>query len=115
VGRVAGERVTTRNPNTGRAGPPVPRARYEALRDAILTTAPAREPGVTFTELLRAVKPLLPAGPFQGVSVNWYFTVVKLDLEARGLLRRVGARPHRLIRGAPLARPPGALHAQDRS
>jgi hypothetical protein len=100
MGRKASERVATRNPNTGRPGPRIARERYEPLRSAILRTAPARESGLTFGELLRGVKPLLPAAPFRGASVSWYFTVVKLDLEARGLLRRVGERPHRLIQGA---------------
>jgi len=33
---------------------------------------------------------------FEG-SVSWYFTTVKLDLEARGILERVpGERPQRI-------------------
>lgn len=101
MAKAAQVRVDTRNPNTGRSGPRIAQSRYDPLRRAILAAVPTGGPGVTFGELFRLVRCRLPAAPFRGASVQWYFTVVKLDLEARGLLRRVGDRPHRLLRGGP--------------
>ncbi len=77
--------VQTLHPDPSKQGVRISRAKYDLVRSAILTFLRARG-ALTFTELGRLVEDaLLPT--FDG-SVMWYYTTVKLDLEARGELRR---------------------------
>ena len=64
------------------------KAKYDLIRSAILSTLDEKQE-MTFMNLSRAVEEQVN-GNFEG-SVTWYVTTVKLDLEARGLLKRV---PH---------------------
>lgn len=94
------DRVQTLHPEPGKSAPRIPRSKYDAVRRAILDAVPAGEPGLAFAELPGAVREALSAEALRSLgSVNWHTTVVKLDLEARGELRRIrGARPQRLVR-----------------
>ena len=65
--------------------------KYEIIRKAILSTL-RTEKEMTFMKLSRAVEKQVN-GDFEG-SVTWYVTTVKLDLEARGQVKRVpNSRP----------------------
>ena len=88
------ETIQTLHPDPLKRGVRIHREKYELVRSAILTFLHARGPQ-TFSDLARLVEDaLLPT--FDG-SVMWYYTTVKLDLEARGELRRLnGSRPQRL-------------------
>ncbi len=87
------------NVNTGRSDGTIDREKYEAMKNARLEVIPEGEEGVLFGELAERVKPLLPEKVFEGASIGWYTTTVKLDLEARGLIERVPkASPQRLRR-----------------
>ena len=91
--------VATRNPARGKKGPRIDAARYDAMKKALLAVIPKRGEGVSFSDLERLVRARLPRETFAGASVPWYATNVKLDLEARGLVRRVaGSGPQRLLR-----------------
>lgn len=69
----------------------ISREKYEIICEAILSTLRAQKQ-MTFMNLSRAVEKEVN-GTFEG-SVMWYVTTVKLDLEARGLVKRVpGSRP----------------------
>jgi hypothetical protein len=94
------ERVQLRHPEQGKAAPRIERRKYEMLKRTILKVVPRKEPGLPFARLATAVSRHLSRAERAGLgSVPWYATVVKLDLEARGFLRRVpGAGPQRLIR-----------------
>jgi hypothetical protein len=66
-------------------------AKYQAVHEAI-TQNLRRHGSLTFTQLGALVEEQLQAA-FTG-SVTWYYTTVKLDMEARGELRRVpNSRP----------------------
>ena len=72
---------------------------YEAVREAILDAVAGEVPGLRFVDLSREVERRAPKGLFENASVGWYTTTVKLDLEARGLIKRVpGVSPQRLVR-----------------
>jgi len=72
-------------------GVKISREKYEIIRDAILS-ALHKQNEITFMNLSRAVEKEVN-GNFEG-SVTWYVTTVKLDLEARGLIKRVpNSRP----------------------
>jgi uncharacterized protein DUF6958 len=63
----------------------ISREKYEIIRQAILSTLHAQKE-MTFMKLSRAVEKEMN-GDFEG-SVMWYVTTVKLDLEARGEIKR---------------------------
>ncbi len=87
------ERIMTLHPD-GKQGVNIEKEKYEAMRQAIVTALQAQQPQ-TFSGLEQAVSTQL-AGNFDG-SVSWYFTTVKLDLEARNILVRVpGTRPQQI-------------------
>ena len=62
------------------------------------TPFPALEPGLAFGDLSGEVERRLPAPLFESASVARYTVTVKLDLEARGLIKRLpGSGPQRLV------------------
>ena len=85
---------------TGAGGVNIDRQKYDAMKKALLKVITARKEGTAFQALPSLVKPLLPGLGFPAkASVGWYVTVVKLDLEARGLIERVARiKPQRLRR-----------------
>ena len=69
----------------------IDRKKYEIIRKAILSTLQTQKE-MTFKNLSREVEKEVN-GNFEG-SVLWYVTTVKLDLEARGEVKRVpNSRP----------------------
>jgi hypothetical protein len=71
------------------------KAKYEIIRKAILSTLNTQKE-MTFMNLSRAVEKEVN-GNFEG-SVTWYVTTVKLDLEARGQIKRVPNSRPQLVR-----------------
>jgi hypothetical protein len=91
-----GEKIQTLNPDPGKKGVRIDRAKYDTMREAILAALAEREPQ-TFYELLHSIEPGLQ-GRFEG-SIGWYYTSVKLDLEARGEIARIaGTSPQQIRR-----------------
>jgi hypothetical protein len=69
----------------------ISKQKYEIIRNAILCVLQTHKE-ITFMNLSRAVEKEVN-GNFEG-SVTWYVTTVKLDLEARGKVKRVpNSRP----------------------
>ena len=69
----------------------ISKEKYEIIRKAILSTLHAQKE-ISFMKLSRAVEKQV-GDSFHG-SVMWYVTTVKLDLEARGAIKRVpNSRP----------------------
>ena len=96
------ERILTLHPEEGKQGVNIERAKYDAVRAAILAdidAAEERERGVLLQGMGGRIEPGLPAGlfPDDGKGITWYVMAVKQDLEARGDIEQVpGARPQRL-------------------
>ena len=74
------------HPDPVKQGVRIDKTKYETMRTAIIDVLKAYG-RMTFMELNALVEEKLN-GSFDG-SVSWYFTTVKLDLEARGEVRRV--------------------------
>ncbi len=92
---MAKDKILTKHPK-GKQGVNISRAKYDAVREAILEALAEREPQ-QFRELQAAVEERL-AGNFEG-SIGWYYTTVKLDLEAREEIERIpGSSPQELRR-----------------
>jgi hypothetical protein len=79
------ETIKTLHPDK-KQGVKISKAKYDVIREAILS-AMNEQQEMTFMNLSRAVEKEVN-GNFEG-SVTWYVTTVKLDLEARGVLKRV--------------------------
>jgi hypothetical protein len=72
----------------------ISKEKYDLIRNAILCTLQTQKE-ISFMNLSRAVEKQVGAS-FNG-SVTWYVTTVKLDLEARGEIKRVpNSRPQLL-------------------
>jgi len=83
------ERIMTQHPQ-GKSGVNIEKAKYDAMRRALLKVIPRTKGGVRFGDLGDLVLDHLDAGAFpKGKSVLWYVTTVKQDLEARGLVEQV--------------------------
>ena len=78
-------KVMTLHPE-GKSGVNISRAKYDQMRDTILSVLDERHQ-MTSSDLGAEVASRLE-GQFEG-SISWYYTTVKLDLEARGLVERV--------------------------
>ena len=90
------EKIMTQHPE-GKQGVNIDKAKYDAVRGAILSVLDEHE-DYAFADLLDSVSERLP--DFEG-SVGWYATTVKLDLEARGEIERLpDVSPQRLRRKA---------------
>ncbi|KQU74723.1 hypothetical protein ASC75_20340 [Aminobacter sp. DSM 101952] len=77
----------------------VDKAKYTAMRDALLAVLPAKTPGLTVAEAKAALLPLLPQELFPGGDkAGWWLKAAQLDLEARGVVSREATKPLRLYR-----------------
>lgn len=92
------ERVSCQTPSAGKQSASIQRWKYDTVRRAILQAVSGTGDGLAFKDLPGEVARALSAEERSRLgSVSWYTTVVKLDLEVKGELRRVpGARPQRL-------------------
>lgn len=90
-----GDRIETQHPDPNKRGVNIERGKYNAVQAAIVD-ALRMNGEMNNTDLLKAVEERLGAR-FDG-SVSWYYTTVNLDLEARGLLERVGRSNPKRIR-----------------
>jgi L-asparaginase II len=93
-------RIQLRNPIAGKKGGRIPRGQYVIARRAALATLPAKAPGMTLGDFrAKMAKRLLRAkGWDPSLSASWYTMAVKLDLEARGEIKRSSGSPQRLVR-----------------
>ena len=76
-------------------GANISREKYETIHKAILCVLQEKKE-ITFMKLSRAVEKEVN-GNFDG-SVMWYVTTVKLDMEARGEIKRVPNSRPQLVR-----------------
>ncbi len=73
--------------------------KYNAMKAAMLAVLPAEAPGLTPAQIKHAILPRLPQDLFPGGDkAGWWIKCVQLDLEAKGVLKRV-EKPVRLYRG----------------
>ena len=88
------EKVMTLHPD-GKSGVNISRAKYDQIRETIVSVLGERGE-MTFTDLGAEMSNRLE-GRFEG-SISWYYTTVKLDLEARGVIERIDGRSSQRIR-----------------
>ena len=80
------DKIEIENVNTPGRTERVDRAKYVAMRDALLAVLPSEAPGLTVADAKEALLPLLPDSLFpQGKTAGWWLKAVQLDLEAKGV------------------------------
>jgi hypothetical protein len=95
------DRIQLRHPDASKKTATIASDSYAVARRTILALVPAEEPGITLNDYLAAVAAQLPKakGWDPSLSASWYAMAMKLDLEARGELKRINTRPpQRLVR-----------------
>jgi hypothetical protein len=96
------DRIEIENVNTPGRTQRVDRAKYDAMRSALLAVLPDAPPGMTVPEARAALLPLLPEPLFPaGATAGWWLKAVQLDLEAKQVIRRAPSRPVQLFRVVP--------------
>ena len=88
------ETIRTLHPDK-KQGVNISKEKYEIIRKAIFSTLKQNKE-MAFMKLARAVEKEMN-GNFDG-SVTWYVTTVKLDMEARGEVKRVPNSRPQLVR-----------------
>lgn len=79
----------------------VNRAKYMAMREALLPVLPTDAPGVTVAEAKVALLKHLSQELFPGgEKAGWWLKAVQLDLEAKSIIARGATKPVRLYRTA---------------
>lgn len=77
----------------------VDRAKYLAMRDALLSVLPESPPGLTAQEAKQQLLPLLRQTLFPGgEKAGWWQKAAQLDLEAKGQIVRQNSKPLRFHR-----------------
>ncbi|WP_269932724.1 DUF6958 family protein [Aminobacter sp. HY435] len=95
----AGDKIEIRNVISPGHVVRVDKAKYTAMRDALLAVLPAKAPGLTVADAKASVLPLLPEALFPGgEKAGWWLKAAQLDLEAQGIVRREPTKPLRLHR-----------------
>ena len=96
------EKVICETPTPGKSPVRIDQWKYREIADAILGVLPTEGEGVPFKELPGMVAAVIGNDARARLgSISWYTTTVKLDLEVKGKVRRVGnSGPQRLLRCA---------------
>ncbi|WP_299701583.1 hypothetical protein [uncultured Tateyamaria sp.] len=77
----------------------VNRAKYTAMREALLPVLPTDAPGITVADAKTALLKHLSQELFPGgEKAGWWLKAVQLDLEAKGIIARGTTKPVRLYR-----------------
>lgn len=90
------EKIAVENINTPGRTTNVDKAKYLAMKHAMLARLPKAAPGLTAQEAKDALMPLLPEDLFPGGATSgWWLKCVQLDLEAKGIVVREPTKPLR--------------------
>jgi len=97
--RMSQEKIAVQNINAPDHIVNVRADKYTDMRAALMRVLPSNAPGLTFTEIKDAVKPLLDQALFpEGATCGWWAKCVQLDLEAKGVLQRNDTSPLRFYK-----------------
>lgn len=88
------DKILTKHPQ-GKSGKNIDQDKYDTIKAAIFEIL-KKEKEVNFTELGKKVRSKV-GKTFPG-AVMWYYTTVKLDLEARGVLARRDLNGKQMVR-----------------
>lgn len=89
------KKIKTLHPDPKKKGVSIDKDKYDVIKETILETL-EREGEMTFKNLFHTVEKKL-LHTFEG-SIGWYYTTVKLDLEARDILERLPDKKQQHLR-----------------
>ncbi len=90
----ADDKIEIENINTPGRTERVSRAKYEAMRKALLKILPDTPPGLKVADAKVALLPHLDTVLFPaGSTAGWWLKAVQLDLEAKGKVMRAVGKP----------------------
>ena len=95
--------IQLRHPDPTKRNARIASDAYAVARRTVLAVVPVSEPGITLPAYLDEMAAKLPTaeGWDRSLSPRWYAMAMKLDLEARGELKRINRKPpQRLVRTA---------------
>lgn len=68
--------------------------KYAATKQALLAVLPRTSPGLTQKQMMDAIKTKIDQKLFPGgAKSGWWTKTVQLDLEAKGIVRRINGKP----------------------
>lgn len=85
------EQIQILHPQIGKTNKRISLEKYLVIKENILSILSIKEP--THTELMEAIYENLKV-TFEG-GIQWYGEIVKLDLEAMGIIERTGSKPEK--------------------
>ncbi len=93
------EKVICQTPTEGKKPTRIHKWKYESVKRAILKAIPKESSGILFKDLAQEVAANLSAEEKNELgSIGWYTTCVKLDLEVKGIIKRIpNSSPQKLI------------------
>jgi len=72
----------------------VDRAKFEAMKAALLAVLPKGAPGLSIKQAKEKLLPLLPQDLFPGGDkAGWWLKAAQLDQEAKGVIARESTKP----------------------
>jgi hypothetical protein len=83
--------IQTLHPQPGKTNKRIVLSKYNAIKENLLAILAKKE--LTHTELMEVLYSRVKDS-FEG-GVQWYGETVKLDLEARNIIERTGAKPEK--------------------
>ena len=93
------DKIEVENPNTPGRTERINRAKYDAMRSALLPILLDDPPGLKVADAKAALLPHLNSKLFPGgEKAGWWLKAVQLDLEAKGIVARTKGSPVRLYR-----------------
>lgn len=92
------EMIEALHPDPNKQGTRVTKATYEVYKEALLKVIPSSQDGIEFMSLSKAITPHVPEEILENTSAGWWTTVLKLDLEARGMIERIEGKGRQRVR-----------------
>ncbi len=93
------DKIEVENINTPGRVSRVDRAKFEAMREALMKVLTTTPPGMSNTEMKTALLPHLDPELFPGGEKSgWWLKCVQLDLEAKAVIKRADTKPLRFYK-----------------
>jgi hypothetical protein len=87
------KKISTRHPDPAKKGRNIDKEKYDILKDTIVSCLKLKR--MTHDALMECISSRLK-GKFDG-NIEWYAETVKLDLEAKRIIRRTDDKPQKYV------------------
>lgn len=88
------EKIEVENINVPSYKSKVDKEKYSTIKNAMLKVLPKSSPGLNQKEMKEKIASMVPVKLFpNGEKVGWWAKTVQLDLEAKGIIKRLNKKP----------------------